>query len=52
VRDFFKKRFNFEAAEWPSFDSIQRLSDLDQQVAESGFDAGMQGDFSEVSVRD
>ncbi|EDQ85509.1 uncharacterized protein MONBRDRAFT_38815 [Monosiga brevicollis MX1] len=39
IRDFFRKRFDFEAEAWPSFADVHRAERLDELVNASGFDA-------------
>lgn len=41
IRDFFKKRFNYESELYPTFGDIRREDDLDVEVAASGFSKQM-----------
>ncbi|XP_055357597.1 serine/threonine-protein kinase RIO2-like [Paramacrobiotus metropolitanus] len=41
IRDFFRKRFNFESESYPTFADIHREDNLDEEVAASGFTRDM-----------
>ena len=45
VRDLFKKKFGFEAEEYPKFEDLQRDDDLDIEVSCSGFTKEMEKDL-------
>uniref|UniRef100_A0A8B9I5X2 non-specific serine/threonine protein kinase n=2 Tax=Anser brachyrhynchus TaxID=132585 RepID=A0A8B9I5X2_9AVES len=44
VKEFFKKRFNYESELFPSFQDIRRESSLDVEIAASGYTKEMQED--------
>lgn len=45
MRDFFKKRFNYESVTAPTFEDIERNDNLDIEISCSGFTKEMQQDF-------
>ena len=45
VRELFKKKFGFEAAEYPKFEDLEREDDLDIEVSCSGFTKEMEKDL-------
>ena len=47
VRDFFKRRFDFESESAPTFDDIERVDALDAEVAASGVTKQMEKDLRE-----
>jgi len=49
VRDFFRRRFNFETDVYPKFSDIKRLHSLDNDVRASGFSKELEKQFEEVS---
>ncbi|UJR13313.1 hypothetical protein I4U23_000331 [Adineta vaga] len=49
VRDFFRRRFEFESDSYPKFADIQRLHTLDNDVRASGFSKELEKQFEEVS---
>ncbi|XP_032062461.1 serine/threonine-protein kinase RIO2 isoform X2 [Aythya fuligula] len=44
IKEFFKKRFNYESELFPSFQDIRRESSLDIEIAASGYTKEMQED--------
>ncbi|XP_035420111.1 serine/threonine-protein kinase RIO2 [Cygnus atratus] len=44
IKEFFKKRFNYESELFPSFQDIRRESSLDVEIAASGYTKEMQED--------
>ncbi|XP_068523076.1 serine/threonine-protein kinase RIO2 isoform X1 [Anas acuta] len=56
IKEFFKKRFNYESELFPSFQDIRRESSLDIEIAASGYTKEMQEDdellFPECSDED
>lgn len=61
IREFFKKRFNYESESYPKFTDIERIDNLDAEVSCSGFtremarqidkELGLQSD-SDASIED
>ncbi|CAF4262616.1 unnamed protein product, partial [Rotaria magnacalcarata] len=49
VRDFFRRRFNFESDHYPKFADIIRLHSLDNDVRASGFSKELEKQFEQVS---
>jgi len=49
IRDFFRRRFNFETDVYPKFVDIIRLHSLDNDVRASGFSKELERQFEEVS---
>ncbi|CAF1307369.1 unnamed protein product, partial [Didymodactylos carnosus] len=49
IRDFFRKRFNFDTDMYPKFSDIKRLYCLDNDVRASGFTKELEKQFEEVS---
>ena len=49
IRDFFRRRFDFETDVYPKFVDIQRLHSLDNEVRASGFSKELEKQFEEVS---
>merc|ERR1719189_1162282 len=47
VRDFFKRRFDFESESAPTFDDVERVDALDAEVAASGVTKQMEKDLRE-----
>ena len=47
VRDFFKRRFDFESESAPTFEDIERVDALDAEVAASGVTKQMEKDLRE-----
>ena len=45
IRDFFKRRFNFESDSAPTFDDVERVDALDAEVAASGVTKQMEKDL-------
>jgi len=45
IRDFFKRRFNFESELAPTFDDVERVDALDAEVAASGVTKQMEKDL-------
>ena len=51
VREFFKRRFDFESEEFPTFADICREDNLDQEVSASGFSKEMDSELlREISI--
>lgn len=48
IREFFKKRFNYESVLFPTFSDIERESDLDLETAASGFSKEIKEEFDEA----
>jgi RIO kinase 2 len=48
VRDFFRRRFDFESEEFPVLDEIEREHSLDVDLAASGFTKKMNIDLLKV----
>ncbi|NWH78304.1 RIOK2 kinase, partial [Piaya cayana] len=44
IKEFFKKRFNYESELFPTFKDIRRESSLDREIAASGYTKEMQED--------
>ncbi|KFQ39891.1 Serine/threonine-protein kinase RIO2 [Mesitornis unicolor] len=44
IKEFFKKRFNYESELLPTFKDIRRECSLDREIAASGYTKGMQED--------
>lgn len=49
IRDFFKRRFEFETDVFPRFSDIKRLHSLDNEVRASGFSKELENEFEQVS---
>ncbi|CAF1026118.1 unnamed protein product [Adineta steineri] len=49
IRDFFRRRFQFETDVYPKFADIKRLHSLDNDVRASGFSKELERQFEEVS---
>lgn len=45
IRDLFKKKFGFEAAEYPKFEDLEREDDLDREVSCTGWTKEMEKDL-------
>ena len=45
IRDFFKRRFNYESELAPTFDDVERVDALDAEVAASGVTKQMEKDL-------
>uniref|UniRef100_A0A914PMR2 non-specific serine/threonine protein kinase n=1 Tax=Panagrolaimus davidi TaxID=227884 RepID=A0A914PMR2_9BILA len=48
VRDFFKRKFDFDCDEYPKFEEIERKHNLDVEVSASGFTKQMQLDLNQA----
>jgi len=48
VRDFFRRKFNFEAVDFPQFGSVERELDLDVELEASGFTKQMALNLNKV----
>ncbi|CAF1497770.1 unnamed protein product [Adineta steineri] len=48
IRDFFRRRFEFETDVYPKFADIKRLHSLDNDVRASGFSKELERQFEEV----
>ncbi|GFR75877.1 serine/threonine-protein kinase RIO2 [Elysia marginata] len=48
IRTFFAKRFNYESELYPSFSDLERLGNLDVEVAASGFTKDMDEEFNQT----
>jgi RIO kinase 2 len=48
VRTFFSRKFHFDAQEWPEFEDIEKLYDLDVELEASGFTKQMRLDLNKV----
>lgn len=48
VREFFRRRFNFESEEFPLLENIERKHSLDVELAASGFTKKMAIDLLKV----
>lgn len=51
IRTFFKKRFDFEAQEWPKFSDAKREELLDIETAASGYIRKLQHEAHEVPIK-
>ncbi|GAV08672.1 hypothetical protein RvY_18331 [Ramazzottius varieornatus] len=52
VRDFFKRKFDFESDEFPTFADVCREDSLDRELAASGFTKQMDSDLlDEIAVK-
>ncbi|CAF1598631.1 unnamed protein product, partial [Adineta ricciae] len=49
IRDFFRRRFEFETDVYPKFADIKRIHSLDNDVRASGFTKELEKQFEEVS---
>lgn len=51
VREYFRRRFGYECAGFPSFDDLTRDDNLDVEVSCSGFTKEMERDILQVCFR-
>lgn len=49
IRDFFRRRFDFETENYPKFAEIKRVYSLDNDVRASGFSKELEKQFEDVS---
>lgn len=51
IRDFFKRRFDFDSDVFPQFSDIKRLHSLDNDVRASGFSKELENEFEQISEK-
>lgn len=51
IREFFRRKFNFESEEYPKFEEMERKHSLDVEVEASGFTRKMGIDLMKVCGR-
>ena len=51
IRDFFRRKYNFDCDDFPKFEEVERKHNLDVELEASGFTKQMQLDLNEAFDR-